>query len=151
MRLFLSLILVLMATPSIVMAQTSATAAATNAPASVSPQKRALIIQFFDASGSRASMQENLNKMFAQVSPEHAQEAAKLRDKIKVDEIIDQLIPVYDSTFTAEDLQGLIDFYTSPLGKNLIQKLPGLMQETIAITNRYMQDKIAATLPKGQS
>ncbi|NYZ61854.1 DUF2059 domain-containing protein [Luteimonas deserti] len=38
---------------------------------------------------------------------------------------------IYARTFTAEDTDAMIDFYSSPAGQNLLDKMPLLMQNTM--------------------
>jgi uncharacterized protein len=51
---------------------------------------------------------------------------------------------IYASTFTAEEIAGLITFYQSPLGRALLLKTPDLTVKTMEITQRRM----ANVLPK---
>ena len=89
----------------------------------------------------------NPEMMVKQFPPDQAGEAQKMREKIKVDEIIEKLIPVYDHNFSSEDLQGLINFYQSSLGQRLIQKLPQVMRESVEISTAYMESKLGANTP----
>jgi hypothetical protein len=41
-------------------------------------------------------------------------------------------VELYDKYFTNEDINGLIQFYESPLGKKTLQVLPTLTQESVA-------------------
>jgi len=47
----------------------------------------------------------------------------------------DQLQPLYRElyaqTFDAEEVQAMIDFYTSPVGQSMVQKMPQLMQNAM--------------------
>ena len=133
MRLLLSLILTLMMTSSMATAQGS--------PDGISPEKKALILKFIEVFGTRNALNQNLDMIIKQIPPEQASEATQMREKIKVDEIIDQLLPVYDRNFTSEELQGLINFYDSPLGHALVQKIPVLMKESVEISSKYMESK----------
>ena len=134
MRLFLSALIILASMSSSVMAQTS-------------PDKKALILKFLDISGTRSSLSENLDMMIKQIPPDQAQDAADVRTRVKVDEIIDQLVPIYDRNFTDEQLQGLIDFYSSPLGRTFISKLPDVMRESVEVSTKYMESKFPESAP----
>jgi len=41
------------------------------------------------------------------------------------------IVPIYDRNFSAEEIDGLMVFYSSPLGKKVLQKLPVIMQESM--------------------
>lgn len=39
---------------------------------------------------------------------------------------------IYRQTFTGEDVEAMVDFYTTQAGQNLLDKMPALMQNTMA-------------------
>jgi len=46
---------------------------------------------------------------------------------------------LYAQTFDADEVQAMIDFYTSPVGQSMVQKMPQLMQNTMqAIQTRLI-------------
>lgn len=51
------------------------------------------------------------------------------------------MVTAYASVFTAEELQGLLDFYRSPVGKKLVEKTPELTR-----TSMQLQEKNFARL-----
>lgn len=54
---------------------------------------------------------------------------------------------IYASVFTEEELQALVDFYKSPIGKKFLEKQPELM----AATMQKMQGEMAKIMPKIQA
>jgi len=44
-------------------------------------------------------------------------------------ELLSQMIPIYQRHFTAEDVSGLLKFYRSPLGQKVITQMPQTMAE----------------------
>jgi hypothetical protein len=44
--------------------------------------------------------------------------------------VTDAMVPIYAKAFTMEDIQGLIQFYESPLGKHVVKALPGVVQQS---------------------
>jgi len=54
---------------------------------------------------------------------------------------------IYASVFSEEEIQALIDFYTSPAGKKLLDKQP----ELIAASLQKMQGEMAKLIPKIQA
>ncbi|MFA5059573.1 MAG: DUF2059 domain-containing protein [Candidatus Omnitrophota bacterium] len=102
--------------------------------------KRGLILSLIDSSGAR----ENMNTLYAKMlSQGSAQETQKLREAIKVDDIIERLVPVYDKYFTEDELKGLIAFYQSPLGKKLLRTTPMIMQDGMAAMGAYLQENLS--------
>jgi len=70
-------------------------------------------------------------------------------------------VDIYSSTFTAEELSGLVSFYKSPVGRAYANKLPALMKrmmevaqtkmQTLAPRLKKMNDDFIAELKKGPS
>jgi len=110
-------------------------------PAGIDPQKRALIMKFIDVFGTRQALINNFDTMIKQIEKEKPEEAEKIRQRVKVDEIIEHLLPIYDRNFTSEDLQAFIDFYGSPQGRKLMGTIPELMKESVQESVKYMQEK----------
>lgn len=107
----------------------------------VSPEKRALILKFIEVFGTRQALNNNFELMLKQIEKEKPEEAKKIHDRVKVDEIIERLMPVYDRNFTTEDLDAFIAFYSSPQGQKLIKTIPILMKESVQESVKYMEEK----------
>jgi uncharacterized protein len=125
--------------------QETAPSAPEPADTGVSPEKRALILQFINVFGTKAALNNNFEKMLEQIQKQKPEEAQKIRDRVKVDEIIDRLIPVYDRNFTSDDLRSFIAFYSSPEGQKLIHTIPELMKESVQESIKYMREKFPET------
>ena len=82
------------------------------------PDKKALILKFIDVFGTRQALTNNFDVMLKQIEKEKPDEAQKIRQRVKIDEIIERLLPIYDRNFTSEDLKAFIDFYGSPRARN---------------------------------
>ena len=119
-------------------AEAAPSPASTNAVSSA--EKRDLILKFIDVFGTREAMTQNLDAMLKTL-PADSAETQKLQSSIKVDEIIDRLIPVYDKEFSAEDLKAYIDFYSSSQGRKLVSGIRNIMQQSIEVSAQYFQEK----------
>jgi len=117
-------------------------------PANVPQNKKDLILKFIDVFGTRAAMISNLDSMIKSM-PADAPETQKLKDNLKVDEIIDRLVPIYDRQFSEKDLKAYIDFYSSPQGRKLIEGIPVIMRESVGISTQYLQDKFPEFAQQG--
>ncbi len=54
-------------------------------------------------------------------------------------------VKLYKSSFTEEEIKGMVEFYKTPAGKAVINKLPVVMQQTLVEVNkliRRMQPKL---------
>jgi len=49
----------------------------------------------------------------------------------------EMMMPVYNKYYTGQDIKDLITFYASPVGQKVIASMPGLVQESMAIGNRW--------------
>lgn len=58
-------------------------------------------------------------------------------------EITELTIPVYQKYFTPEDIRGMITFYESPVGKKWVGAMPKIMADSMAISMKWMQDKMS--------
>ena len=103
-------------------------------------KKRELILELLRVNLARDNMQKIFNQIIEQ-APEETQE--QLRRILKPDEIIERLIPLYSKYYTSEEIQDLIDFYTSPTGKKHLEQTPKLLEETLVEAVKYFQDKVA--------
>ena len=104
-------------------------------------EKKALILKFVDVFGTRQALAANFEALLKQIDKEKPDEAQKIRDRVKIDEIIERLVPIYDRNFTSEDLKAFIAFYASDEGKKLISTIPELMKESVQESIKYMQEK----------
>ncbi|MFC5741636.1 DUF2059 domain-containing protein [Dyella tabacisoli] len=56
-------------------------------------------------------------------------------------QLIGRMIPIYQRNFTAEDVDGLLKFYRSPLGQKVIAKMPETMAEGMQVGNQWGQER----------
>ena len=96
---------------------------------------------YFDVSGTRQgleSMQRQLlinakNAALTQ-NPAHAQEIEKTfqiieSEAIKLDDVIRQVLPIYQKHFTLAELQELNKFYSTEVMQGMVKKLPLITQD----------------------
>ena len=100
--------------------------------------KRALIKRFLEANGARESMGRTFSQIMA-TAPAESQKM--LKDTLRVDDLITQMIPLYDKYYSEQELKELIVFYSSPIGKKLIQITPFLMKDVMDTSGAYFKAK----------
>jgi hypothetical protein len=66
--------------------------------------------------------------------------AALLADRMSWDKFKPAFIRIYDETFTEEELNGIVAFSRSPAGKAMLDKMPLLMQRSMAVGQELMGD-----------
>jgi hypothetical protein len=55
-----------------------------------------------------------------------------LREELKKADFSGMTLDLYEKYFTADEIKGLIQFYSSPIGQKAIQVLPTLTQESVS-------------------
>ena len=103
--------------------------------------KRELIKKFIDLFGTRESMTKNFERMLASLPPDKSAEFKKV---INVDEVIDNLVPLYDKYFTQAELEAYIAFYSSAEGQKFLKAIPMITADSINVNIEYFKGKFPA-------
>ena len=67
------------------------------------------------------------------------------RDSINVNELIDTRVMIYDKYYTVDDIDQLIDFYKSPIGKKVIKNTPIIFQELMEADQNWERELFEKT------
>jgi len=62
-----------------------------------------------------------------------------MRQEMSWANLKDLYVQIYRETFSEEEIQGLVAFYVSPVGQAFVDKMPQVMQRTMAIMQQRMQ------------
>ncbi len=65
----------------------------------------------------------------------------ELNDPKLVDQLYNQLVPLYASHFTADEVKALTAFYRSPAGKKSMEVMPALMGESAEVAKKLVQER----------
>lgn len=106
--------------------------------------KRVLIKKFIDIFGTRENMSQNFERMLASLPPA---KSAEIRKILNVDEVIDNLVPLYDKYFTQAELESYLAFYSSAGGQKFLKTLPRIMKESVDVNIEYFKAKLPAENP----
>ena len=112
--------------------------------AKIDPGKQAAIRKLFEIQGTRKAMEQVMAGMSANMKPSLSKMLPpgeyqdklinlffeKFQSKLKADDLVDLSIPIYDKYFSKEDIDGLTQFYQTPLGKKMISVLPQVLIES---------------------
>jgi hypothetical protein len=71
--------------------------------------------------------------------------------EIEPDKFIELLIPIYDKYYSSEEIEGLIVFYQTPLGKKMVATLPQIMTESAAAGDKYGQQIATKVIQRMQA
>ncbi len=104
-------------------------------------QNRQLARQLIAASGQADSAKAAMNQMldylersFPQVPQQFWTDA---RAELSPEPLMEELALVYLRAFTVDEINGLIAFYQSPLGQQLLARQPQIQREAMAAGQRY--------------
>ena len=61
-----------------------------------------------------------------------------MEEEFEWGKIKNDYIDIYVKTFTEKEIREISDFYKSPIGKKYVEKIPQLMQESMAISQKFM-------------
>jgi len=117
----------------------------------LTPQKRADIERLLEMTGatrigtqmatlSAAHMVQSLKASHPEI-PQKALEALPAEVgavfEANIGTFVASIIPVYHRYFTAEEIKGMIAFYSTALGQKAISAMPGLMSESMVIGQKW--------------
>jgi hypothetical protein len=114
--------------------------------ANVNPQKEARIRELMDVTGAKDLGQQLIDAGMEQFrssvldsQPDNPRAkqfvdafVARFQKHFDTDSLNERVIPIYDKYLTTEDLQGLLDYYRSPLGQRMLKVLPMVTRESQA-------------------
>jgi len=100
--------------------------------------------EMFQVSGSEATFQAAIKQMLSMQKQQHPNvsteiwaELEKEFLKTSMDDLVAMLVPVYKKHMTKTDLDGLIKFYKSPIGKKFAKKTPLITQESMQVGQQW--------------
>lgn len=64
----------------------------------------------------------------------------EFRSEIKADDFEALIVPIYEKHYDDAELQGLLDFYDSPLGRKMLQEMPAILTESMEAGKKWGQD-----------
>ncbi|WP_329805218.1 DUF2059 domain-containing protein [Flavobacterium facile] len=88
----------------------------------------------------------SFKKSMPQVTDEFWNEFKK---EVKAEDIVNLITPIYDKYFTENEIDELIAFYNTPVGKKMTASLPSIAQESMTvgqIWGRSIGDKVIKKL-----
>ena len=119
----------------------SAGAQQTRAP--VDPATAATIRRLLDLTGAANTAVRSMEAMMPAQRAANPQIPAAFWDAFlaharrEIPQLVDTLIPIYASHFTRPELDQLVRFYDSPLGRHLAEVQPTIAQESIQAGQRW--------------
>lgn len=94
-----------------------------------------------------SAMVPNMMRMIRGADPGKPEEFFALLEKTLraeftsgLDEIVPELVKIYDRHLSHDDLKALIAFYSTPVGGKVIRVMPRIMSESMAFGRQWGQD-----------
>lgn len=106
------------------------------------------IMSMMEKSGAISTsekMVDQLFTMFEQQNPKNKDMLNKLKNKFDVKDLLNEMIPVYQKYYSAEDIENLNKFYATPTGQKMIKTMPDIAKESMVVSQQWAQ-KLAKTV-----
>jgi len=75
----------------------------------------------------------------------------EFQKSVDAQELVDLTVPIYDKYLTEADVDGLLEFYNSPVGKKFVSVQGALMQEAMMAGEQWGQRKAMEVVRKLQA
>lgn len=100
--------------------------------------------KMFKVSGTEETYQTIIQQMFGMFKQQYPQVEEEIWDefekefsKTSLDDLTEMLVPVYSKYLTIEDLEAMIEFYSTPTGKKFARNTPMITQESMQIGQEW--------------
>lgn len=107
--------------------------------------KRELVQKLLNITGAKKQVEEILKTM-TDVLPKGSKQA--FIDPLDPDEMVEQVVPVYERYLSVDELKAIIQFYKTPAGKKLLKAQPKIMEDSMVVMKVYVQKKLAESMNK---
>jgi uncharacterized protein len=125
--------------------------------------------KLFDVMASRNQMRQMMQQVLAQMGSLNREQLKKRHpditeadldrldrqseDLIKnfpLDEMLSDMVPVYQRHFTKSEIDALIGFYSSPPGQKFLHEMPAVTSETMRAVYPRIQSEVDAALKRAE-
>jgi hypothetical protein len=125
--------------------------------------------KLFDVMASREQMSQMMQQMFAQMQSLNREQLKKkhpeltdadlsrmdrgsqdLMKNFPLDEMLSDMIPVYQRHFTKSEIDALTVFYSSPAGQKFLHEMPAVTAETMRAIYPRIQAEVEAALKRAE-
>jgi hypothetical protein len=101
--------------------------------------RKAILAMLPGAAGQTPEQQKNLDDLMVRVSQ-------FMRETVNWQQLEPQYLDLYASTYSEEDVDGLLAFYRSPVGQSMIAKQPEITAKSQAITQERLREAMPQLL-----
>ena len=123
--------------------------------------------KLFDVMASHEQMDQMMRQVFAQMRSLDRERMKKQRPditeaelaridsasedlikKLPVDEMLNDMVPIYQRHFTKSEIDALVVFYSSPPGQKFLHEMPAVTAETMRAVYPRIQKEVDAALKR---
>jgi hypothetical protein len=103
---------------------------------------------------SQSTVADVLKKDFPEITGDRSSQLRELGNEMiegiykdyPVDEILEDMVPVYQRHLTKSDSDQLIVFYSSPVGRKVLRELPAITSEAMQVWSSHLRPRIEAAI-----
>lgn len=108
------------------------------------------IRKLMELTGATKLAEQIMDQMIAALDQEGTDKAFwdSLRAEFDTQSLLSKTMPIYDKHFTHEEIKGLIAFYQTPLGAKVVEKMPAVAQESMAVGMEWGQEIAGKVIEK---
>jgi hypothetical protein len=132
----------------------AAVSALAQTPETATHAKAKRLLELTGAAKLAPQMLDGMIESFKSGAPDAPDEFwTSFRAKVKVEELIDMLVPIYEKYLTEADMDELIRFYTSPTGKRFVDKQPQILGDSMKAGQAWgarLADEVIQELQKAK-
>lgn len=100
--------------------------------------------EMLELAGTEATFNVAIKQMFVMFKEQKSNVPSEVWESFEsefsntsMDELVEMLVPVYQRHLTEADLQAMIAFYKTPVGKKYAEKTPLIMQESMQVGQQW--------------
>ena len=125
--------------------------------------------KLFDVMASREQISQMMQQLFTQMRNLNREQIKKRRPEVTdrdlarmdresedllknfpLDEMLSDMIPVYQRHFTKSEIDALTGFYSSPAGQKFLHEMPAVTAETMQAVYPRIQTEVDAVLKRAE-
>ncbi len=99
------------------------------------------ILKLMEMTGSQKMVEQVFNQMSLTYKKKYPgipdEYWENMEEKLKTDELLNLIIPIYEKYYSHEEIKQLIEFYQTPLGQKTIEVMPQVMQESMMAGQKW--------------
>ncbi|MCK4677882.1 MAG: DUF2059 domain-containing protein [Bacteroidales bacterium] len=100
--------------------------------------------KMFEVSGTEESYKAIITQLITMFKQQYSDVSAEIWDelanefvKTSLNDLVDMLVPIYKKYLTQNDLEELIKFYHTPVGKKFAKNTPLIIQESMQVGQQW--------------